>query len=204
LCRYPRCRHLIYNNGSEFELHFEYLCESYGIKRKPTTVKNPRLNGILERVHQVLGQMLCTAEADMADSVTPDDVDVFLDSAAWAICSTYHMVLKASSGAAIFGQDMLFGIPFVADWHKIGEQRQSLTNHGNQQENAKCIDYNYKVGDKVLVINEGILHKAESAYGKEPLTITTVHTNGTIMIQCRTKMEQLSIWRVEPFTDDIL
>jgi hypothetical protein len=59
--------HLIYDNGSEFKLHFEYLCESYGIKRKPTTVKNPRANGVLECVHQVLGQMLCTAELDMAD-----------------------------------------------------------------------------------------------------------------------------------------
>jgi hypothetical protein len=66
-------------------------------------VKNPRANGILERVHQVLGQMLRTAKLDMADSVTPDDVNVFLDNAAWAICSTYHMVLKASLGAAIFG-----------------------------------------------------------------------------------------------------
>jgi hypothetical protein len=63
---------------------------------------------------------------------------------------------------------MLFNIPFVADWQKIGEQRQSLTNRGNRQENAKQIDYNYKVRDKVLVINEGILCKAESAYGKEP------------------------------------
>jgi hypothetical protein len=35
---------------------------------------------------------------------------------------------------------MLFGIPFVADWHKFVEQRQSLTNRGNQQENAKQID----------------------------------------------------------------
>ena len=69
---------------------------------KPTTVKNPRANCILERVHQVLGQMLRTAELDMADSVTPDDVDVFLDAAAWAISSTYHMILKASPGAAIF------------------------------------------------------------------------------------------------------
>ncbi len=69
---------------------------------KPTTVKNPHANGILERVHQVLGQMLYTAELDMADSVTPDDGDVFLDNAAWAICSTYHMVLEASPGAAIF------------------------------------------------------------------------------------------------------
>jgi hypothetical protein len=66
-------------------------------------------------VQQVLGQMLCTVEIDMADSVTPDDVDIFLDNAAWAICYTYHMVLKASPGAPIFGQDMLFDIPFVAD-----------------------------------------------------------------------------------------
>jgi hypothetical protein len=65
--------------------------------------------------------MLRTAELDMANSVTPDDVDVFLDNAAWAIRSTYHRVLKASAGAAIFGCDMLFDIPFVADWHKIGE-----------------------------------------------------------------------------------
>jgi hypothetical protein len=167
-------------------------------------VKNPRVNGILECVHQVLGQMLCTAELDVADSVSPDDVDVFLDIAAWAIFSTYHMVFKASPGAAIFGCDMLFNILFVADWHKNGEQRQSLTNHGNQWENAKCIDYDYKVGDKVLLINEGILHKAESAYGKEPSTITTVHTNGTIRIKCGTRTEQLSIRRVQPFTDDIL
>jgi hypothetical protein len=148
--------------------------------------------------------MLCTAELDMADSVTSDDANVFLDNAAWAIRSTYHTVLKASPGAAIFGQDMLFDIPFVADWRKIGGQRQSLTNCGNQQENAKQIDYDYKVGDKVLVINKGILCKVESAYGKEPWTITTVHMNGTIRIQCGSKMKRLRIWRVEPFTDDIL
>jgi hypothetical protein len=81
--------------------------------------------------------MLRSAELDMAISVTPNDFDVFLDNVAWAIRSTYHMVLKASPGAAIFGGDMLFDILFVADWHKIGEQRQSLTNCGNQQENVK-------------------------------------------------------------------
>jgi hypothetical protein len=204
LCRYPRCHHLIYNNGSEFKLHFEYPCKSSGITRKPKMVKNPGANGILERVHQVLGQMLCTAELDTANSVTPNDINVFLDNAAWAIHSTYHMVLKASPGAAIFGQDMLFDIPFVADWCKIGERRQSLTNRGNQCKNATRIDYDYKVRDKVLVIREGILRKAEFAYGKEPWTITTVHMNGTIRIQCGTKTKQLSIQRVEPFTDDIL
>ncbi len=106
--------------------------------------------------------MLHTAKIDMAKSVTPNDVDVILDYAAWAICSTYHTVLKASPGAAIFGQDMLFDILFVADWHKIGEHRQSLIYCRNKQENNWCIDYDYKVGDKVLVEKEVILCKAES------------------------------------------
>jgi hypothetical protein len=41
LSRYPWCSYLIHDNGSEFKLHFEYLCKSYSIKRKPTMVKNP-------------------------------------------------------------------------------------------------------------------------------------------------------------------
>ncbi len=80
----------------------------------------------------------------------------------------------------------------MADWHKIGEQRQSLTNRGNQHKNAKQTDYINKVGDKVPVINKGILRKAESAYGKEPWTITTVHTNEIIRIQHGTKKRMTS------------
>jgi hypothetical protein len=82
--------------------------------------------------------MLHTAEIDldMAKSVTPDDINVFLDNAAWAIHSTYHTALKASPGAAIFGQDMLFDIPFVADWHKISDYRQSPTDQSNQRKNT--------------------------------------------------------------------
>ncbi len=123
-CRYPRCCYLIYDNGSEFKLHFETLCNLYGIKRKPTTILNPQVNDICEHVHQVLGTMMRTSELDIADSVEPADIDTFIDNEAWAICSTYHTVLKASPGAAIFGQDMLFDIPFVADWKQIGDYRQ--------------------------------------------------------------------------------
>ncbi len=150
--------------------------------------------------------MLCTAEINMAESVTPNDVYVFLDNTAWVICSTYHIVLISSPGAAIFGWDLLFDIPFVADWHKIGEHRQSLTDRSNQHENNHCIDHHYNIRDKVLVEKEGILRKAESKlkYGKEPWTITTIHTNGPIRIQCRTKTERLDIQRVIPYTDKIV
>jgi len=63
--------------------------------------------------------MLHTNEIDMAISVKPSDIDVFLTNAAWAIRSTYHTVLIASPGVAIFDQDMLFDIPFLANWNKI-------------------------------------------------------------------------------------
>ena len=70
--------------------------ESFGIKRKLTSVKNPQANAILEWVHQVISSMLRTTETDMTTSVDPSDIDAFLTNAAWAIRSTYHTVLKAS------------------------------------------------------------------------------------------------------------
>ncbi len=116
----------------EFKLHFETLCDSYDIKHKPTTIKNPQVNAICERIHSVLGTMMRTAEIDMAESVEPANIDTFIDNAACAIRSTYHRVLKASPGAAIFGRDMLFDVRFLADWKKlenIGNARLIVTTN---------------------------------------------------------------------------
>ncbi len=139
--------------------------------------------------------MLRTAELDMTKSVRASDIITFLLDAAWAICSTHHTVLKASPGAAIFRQDMLSDILFIADWKKIGEHRQRLTDLNTAGENKGRIDYDYKVGQKVLVQNNGILRKAESRYLKDHWTITSVHMNGTIMVQCRNKSERMKIQR---------
>jgi hypothetical protein len=102
----------------------------------------------------------------MAKTITPDDIVVFLDNAAWAIHSTYHIVLKASPGAAIFGRNMLFDSPFIADWNKIGDYRQRQTNLNTSHKNSRQVDYDYKVGNKVLLTQEGILCKAESPNSK--------------------------------------
>ncbi len=63
---------------------------------------------------------------------------------------------------------MLFDIPFIAGWKKIGERRQQLTDLNTVCENKGRRDYDYKVGQKVLVWNNGILCKAESRYLKDP------------------------------------
>jgi hypothetical protein len=110
----------------------------------------------------VFTNMLCTAKLNMAESVNACDINIFLSDAAWAIHSTHHTVSKASTGAAIFGQDMLFDIPLIADWKKIGEHRQKLTDLNTARENKSRIDYDYKVGQKILVRNDSILHKPQS------------------------------------------
>jgi hypothetical protein len=98
----------------------------------------------------------------MAELVNASDIDIFLSDTALAFCSTHHTVLKASPGAAIFGWDMLFDILFIAEWKKIGEHRQRLTDLNTTHENESRIDNDSKVGQKILVQNEGILCKADS------------------------------------------
>jgi hypothetical protein len=59
--------------------------------------------------------MLRTSKLDMAELVKASDVDIFLSDAALANHSTYHTVLNASPGAAIFCNNMLYTISFIAD-----------------------------------------------------------------------------------------
>ncbi len=87
---------MIYGNGSEFKLHCCVLCKAY-VKRKLTSIENPQANAILESIHAVFTNMLCTAELDTAELVYASDIDIFLADSAWAICSTHHTKLKASA-----------------------------------------------------------------------------------------------------------
>ena len=58
LARYPRPQSVIYDNGSEFKLFFKQMIDSFAIKYKPTTIKNPQANRGLERVHQIVMNMI--------------------------------------------------------------------------------------------------------------------------------------------------
>ena len=93
LSRYPRPREVVYDNGSEFKLYFKALCDSYGLRHKPTTAKNPQANAINERIHGVIGNMLRKSGLDGSDLDENDLFEEFLSNAAWAICTTHHSTL---------------------------------------------------------------------------------------------------------------
>ena len=200
LSRYPRAKYITYDNGSEFKLHFEELCDSFNIKRKPTTVKNPQANAIIERIHGVIGDMMRTRELDMSETIEDTMIEDFLVDAAWAIRSTYHTVLKSTPGAAIFGRDMLFDIPYVADWNDIGRRRQEQVESTNKRENKSRLPHDYAIGHKILIKKDGILRKAELKY-EGPYTVTQVYCNGTVRIQRGSISERINIRRLTPYTE---
>ena len=51
LNRYPRPQKVRFDNGFEFKRDFIPLLKNFCVKPKPTSIKNPQSNAIIERVH---------------------------------------------------------------------------------------------------------------------------------------------------------
>jgi hypothetical protein len=88
-----------------------------------------------------------------------DPSSSFLAAAAWAICSTYHTTLHATSTQLVFGRDMVLHIKFKADKAIINTQKNSCTEKDANNKNAKRIPHQYKIGIMVLVDVAGIRQK---------------------------------------------
>ena len=119
LARYPRPHKVIFDNGSEFKKDFLPLLKDFVIKPTATSVKNPQANAAVERIHQVVGNMMRTKElkTHIFDYVNP--WGSILSSVAWAVRSSYHSVLQADPAQLLLGSDMVVNLKFAADWHAI-------------------------------------------------------------------------------------
>jgi hypothetical protein len=157
-----------------------------------------------ERIHADLGNMLRKSELDMAKMVKASDINIFLSDAAWAVCATYHIQCLQPPQVQQYLDEICYLTLFIADWQKIGQHWQRLTDLNNARENECRIDYDYKVGQKVLLQKEGILCNAESrGWHKKPWLITSVHTNGTITVQRGNKIDRMNMQRVKRFEEDL-
>jgi transposase InsO family protein len=157
--RYPRPQIIGYDGGGKFKSVFEETIANYGLEKKSTTAYNPQANGIIERVHQVITDMLRTFELEEQDLDEKDPWTPFLQAACFAIRSTYHTTLGATPAQLVFGRDMILPVKFKADWALIQERRQQQILHDNNRKNATRIPHEYKVGDKFSKIRPGIQAK---------------------------------------------
>jgi hypothetical protein len=199
LCRYPRPQEIGFDNGSEFKSVFMEMCNNYQMKPKHSTAYNPQSNGIIERIHQVLGNMLRSYEMDKEDLNENNPWGYFLNSAAWAIRSTYHTTLEATPAQLVFGRDMILPVVYRADWTRIAEKKKRRIEENNSRENAKRIKHTYEKGDKVLLENPEKIGKLARNKYLGPYEILEVYSNGTIRIQRGRVKETINIRRAHPY-----
>jgi hypothetical protein len=201
LCRYPRPSKVVYDNGTEFTgYEFQELLQSYGIKAVSTTVRNPRSNGVIERVHLTMGDMLRTMTFSGSDWF--QDMQRALDSVAWAIRTTVNPNIKYSPCHLAFSQDMIFRQAIQIDWDNIHSNRLKLLEASNAKENKSRLIQPYTPGDKILIVLDPDERRSQPKLNKPtkgPFTITKVHSNGTVEINRGSFTEIINIRRIKPF-----
>jgi hypothetical protein len=188
LCRYPRPREVVHDQGPEFT--GEELLRSYGIKAKPITSKNPQANAICERVHlEILNVIRCHEKVDWKKSI---------HYAAFAVRASYHSILNASPGQIIFGQDMISRQLHNANWSYMSKRRFESILNENDRENEKRLEHFYQSGDHVMLRVPKQFRRKLQAVADGPYPIREVHNNGTITIDKGAVTQRVSIRRVFP------
>jgi len=192
---------VVYDNGAEFTgQEFQELLDSYGIKAVSTTVRNPKSNGVIERVHLTMGDMLRTMTFSGTDWFA--DMQRALDAVAWAIRTTINPMIKHSPCHLAFNQDMIFRRAVQVDWDNIHQERHKSATASTEKENKSRINKQYVPGDKVLIVLDTDERRGQpklSQPTKGPFTITTVHNNGTVSINRGRFIETINIRRLKPF-----
>ncbi|KAG6608887.1 Pol Polyprotein [Phytophthora cinnamomi] len=194
LCHYPRPLRVIHDEGPEFTgREFQEMLESYRIQSKPTSVENPQANGVLERVHQFVGNMIRTTRIDQQAWIE------LLPAVAFAIRATHHTKLDASPAQLVFGRDMMSAVAFTANWARMLTRRERQTPRENIRENAARIDHSYNPGDKVLIVRKTckLAKLAQPIDGIFP--VTAVGTNGTVTVNRGRYTETISTRRIKPY-----
>ena len=137
---------------------------------------------------------------NLAELEMPEDDPwmAILASVAYAMHSTYHTTLQATPAQLVFGRDMIYPIEYVAEWDVIRQKKQKVIDQNNARENSRRIDFDYRVGQKILIINTDIQRKLDNPT-MGPYKITDVFSNGTVCIRRGNVLERLNIRRIKPY-----
>ena len=108
-------------------------------------------NVILERIRQVLGNIVRDFNIQHTYVEKNYQWTGMLDASEFEISSTTNTQKGYSLGQLIFGRDMILPIKHRVDWEIIRQQKQTQINKDNTCQNRHKVDYDYKVGDNVML-----------------------------------------------------
>ena len=152
MTRYPTPTEVVMDRGREFRAEVsEMLKDECGITRKVITTRNAQANGIVERVHKAVHNMLRVT--GIQDS---GDLDEFgwqggLSAVRRAVNSTVHTTLDATPTQLVFQRDAVLNVSFQADWEHIKDNKQKRIIQKNEKENATRHPHAYGGGDEVAL-----------------------------------------------------
>ena len=128
------------------------MLNDFGVKDIPTTSRNPASNGICERMHLTVGNVLRTLihtepPKTLADAKTL--IDSALATASHAVRTNISQATGYSPGALAFHRDMLLDVPLVIDLVQVRDKRQIMVDENLRRINTNISSYDYQVGQKM-------------------------------------------------------
>jgi transposase InsO family protein len=110
------------DQGGEFKAEVQVaLKDEYGITVKKISTRNPQSNSIIERIHQVVGDMIRVQNIrDKHDLDKDFGRTGVLSAIRQAVRSLVHTTTRATpTQYLVFGRDALLNVSFQADWDYI-------------------------------------------------------------------------------------
>jgi len=181
--RYPRPAEVIMDRGREFAAEVrDELQNEFGVIRKLITTRNPQANGMVERAHQTIHNMIATQNIQRRQDLPGGDWKGILSAVGFAMRATIHTTMRATPMQLVYGRDAIHNVRFEADWQYIKERRQKVILQNNKRENATRTPYTYTVGEQVM-IEQHQQRKYGTQRFKGPYTVDRVYDNGTIRVR---------------------
>ncbi len=100
------------------------------------------------------------------------------------LCSTVSTTLQTTIGGLALSQDMILGIPHIADCHTVLACQEQLVNDVMHCANKQHINFDYQVVQNVLKYDKILKGKLKNKT-TGPFEILWVHCNGIVRVLLR-------------------
>ena len=98
--------------------------QEYGIQKKHASSENPQAKATIEKIHQVLGNLVHSYHLQETYTDYADPWMGILASEAFVVKRTYHRTKGKSLVQLLFGQDMMLPINHIENWRYIRHRKQ--------------------------------------------------------------------------------
>ena len=120
LWRYLCPPEFVFDNDSKFKQDFTHLLNYFSITPICISINNRKSNAPVERIHQVIYNIIVTKNLDRK---VYDYIDYLME-----ILASYHSTLVCMSGNYMFGGDMPLNPTSSIDWRVVNYRKQRQVN----------------------------------------------------------------------------